>query len=136
MFFIVCVLRRDTGSMPITESEKKRMLVSTSLKVTFVTVFSCLALLLGLFTSAGIASAHSTHVLHSQTSTSQSAEQLRRSSRIFIVDRTFNDFGFNDFGFNDGFDNGGGCKRGVFFLPKRKIQYFCVLFELLFLHKH
>ncbi len=44
------------------------------LKVGFVGVLSCLALMLGLFSSTGVASAHSTQALQSQTSASTLAE--------------------------------------------------------------
>ncbi len=63
------------------------MRLSNSLKVTFVTMFSCLALMLGLFSSTGIASAHSAHTLNSQTSASQSAEQWRNRCRLLIIEK-------------------------------------------------
>ena|SRR2546422_732842 len=63
------------------------MRLSNNLKVTFVTMFSCLALMLGLFSSTGIASAHSAHTLNSQTSASQSAEQWRNRCRLLIIEK-------------------------------------------------
>ncbi len=42
--------------------------MSIRLKVGFVGVLSCLMLVLGLFSSTGVASAHSTQAVHSQTS--------------------------------------------------------------------
>ena len=63
------------------------MRLSNNLKVTFVTMFSCLALMLGLFSSTGIASAHSAHTLNSQTSTSQSAEQWGNRCRLLVIEK-------------------------------------------------
>jgi len=67
------------------------MRLSNSLKVTFVTIFSCLAIMLGLFSSTGIASAHSANALQSQTSASQSATQWQRQRcfRTIVVRRVF-----------------------------------------------
>jgi hypothetical protein len=44
--------------------------MSIRLKVGFVGVLACLMLVLGLFSSTGVASAHSTQAVHSQTSVS------------------------------------------------------------------
>src|SRR5260370_32365723 len=63
------------------------MRLTNRLKVTFVTMVSCLALMLGLFSSTGIASAHSAHTLNSQTSASQSAEQWRNRCRLLIIEK-------------------------------------------------
>ena len=63
------------------------MRLSNNLKVTFVTMFSCLALMLGLFSSTGIASAHSAHTLNSQTSASQSAEQRGNRCRLLVIEK-------------------------------------------------
>ncbi len=64
------------------------------LKVGFVGVLSCLALMLGLFSSTGIASAHSTQALQSQTSASTLAEDRGRvRCRTFTtVNARFNGF--------------------------------------------
>src|SRR5262249_43688347 len=71
--------------------------LSTHLKVGLVTLFSCLALMLGLFSSSGIASAHSTQALQSQVSASTLA--ANNQCRTFLV-RTpvFTPFSFNRFG--------------------------------------
>jgi hypothetical protein len=86
------------------------MRLTNSLKVTFVTIFSCLAIMLGLFASTGIASAHSATALQSQTSASQSADQWReRCQRVFIVRKVFVrnwwDNPWNN-GWRNGWDNG------------------------------
>ncbi len=54
--------------------ESEVTLFSMRLKVVFATVFSCLALVLCQFSSTGVASAHSTQALRSQTSASALAE--------------------------------------------------------------
>jgi hypothetical protein len=47
------------------------------LRVGFVTVLSCLALLLGLFASTGTVSAHSAQAAHTQTSVSSVSTDVR-----------------------------------------------------------
>jgi hypothetical protein len=55
------------------------------MKVGLVSVFSCLALLLGLFSTTGIASAYST-ALHNQTSASTTVDELSQARcRTFIT---------------------------------------------------
>src|SRR5215467_16138829 len=54
------------------------MFTSKSLKMGFVALFSCLALMLGMFASTGIASAHSANAAQSKTSTSQTSLNWRR----------------------------------------------------------
>src|SRR3989442_10089527 len=80
-------------------------MLSTHLKVGLVTLFSCLALMLGLFSSTGIASAHSTQALQSQASASTLAAD---NCRTFLVrTRVFTPFFNNSFGggFNFFFSN-------------------------------
>src|SRR5712692_8665307 len=110
------------------------MRISNSLKVTLVTIFSCLAIMLGLFSSTGIASAHSATALQSQTSASQSAEQWRaRRCQVFFVERVVfvpthhwwnngSNNGWNN-GSNDGWVNGldNGWNNG--FLPDQTFQF-------------
>ena len=83
--------------------------MSTRLKVRFVSVLSCLALMLALFASTGIASAYSVQAVHSQVSTSTSGS-ASANDRC----RDFGDCGFRRFnrfhrGFNCFNDFGGGC---------------------------
>jgi hypothetical protein len=69
--------------------------MSTRLKVGFVGFLSCLVLMLSLFTFTGVASAHSTQALQSQTSTSTLAKdqvQDRVCRTFFIVLRRWNSF--------------------------------------------
>ena len=76
--------------------------MSTRLKVGFVSVLSCLALMLGLFASTGIASAHSAQATQSQmsASTSVSTSANDRCFGGFEEDCFGNRFGFGDrFGF-------------------------------------
>ena len=80
------------------------MRLSNNLKVTFVTMFSCLALMLGLFSSTGIASAHSAHTLNSQTSSSQGADQRIGGCRLLITERVI--FVHSHPWWNNGWDNG------------------------------
>ena len=84
------------------------MRLSNNLKVTFVTMFSCLALMLGLFSSTGIASAHSAHTLNSQTSASQSAEQRGNRCRLLVIEKVVfvpRHHWWNN-GWNNNWDNG------------------------------
>jgi len=62
---------------------------SPGMKVGIVSVFSCLALLLSLFASTGMASAHSTQTLQNQTSASMNVDNLSqaRRCRTFILRR-------------------------------------------------
>src|SRR6266849_3203030 len=72
-------------------------MLSTHLKVGLVTLFSCLALMLGLLSSTGIASAHSTQALQSQASASTLAAD--NQCRTFLVrTRVFTPFFNNSFG--------------------------------------
>ena len=71
------------------------------LRVGFVTVLSCLALLLGLFASSGAVSAHSAQVLHTQTSVSVSTDN--RCFRVFEHRFRFFGFGFRRFRRDEGF---------------------------------
>jgi hypothetical protein len=61
-------------------------------KVGFVTFLSCLTLLLGLFTSTGIASAHTVQAHQAQTSASVST--VDRCYRIFIRRHHFGWWGY------------------------------------------
>jgi hypothetical protein len=67
------------------------MFTSKSLKVTFLTIFASLALMLGMFASTGIASAHTATSLQSKASTSQSVDQRknRRCVRTIEVEEIF-----------------------------------------------
>src|SRR6266849_2055847 len=72
-------------------------MLSKHLKVGLVTLFSCLALMLGLLSSTGIASAHSTQALQSQASASTLAAD--NQCRTFLVrTRVFTPFFNNSFG--------------------------------------
>src|SRR2546428_5150729 len=103
------------------------MRLSNNLKVTFVTMFSCLALMLGLFSSTGIASAHSAHTLNSQTSSSQSAEQGRGGCRLLIIEKVifvhshpwWNN-GWNN-SLNNGWDNSPEKPCGRMVHPERQL---------------
>jgi len=66
--------------------------MSTRIKVGFVGFLSCLALMLGMFTSTGVASAHSTQAAHSQTSASTLVNDKGRPrcQTFFIVLNRFN----------------------------------------------
>ena len=77
-------------------------MLPTHLKVGLVTLFSCLVLMLGLFSSTGIASAHSTQALQSQTSQANTSTLADDRCR-FIVVRSFEDFGGNS-SFSDRFN--------------------------------
>jgi len=59
--------------------------MSTRLKVGFVGFLSCLALMLGMFASTGVASAYSTQAVHSQTSASTLVNDRGRCKTFFIV---------------------------------------------------
>ena len=62
-------------------------MLSTQFKVGLVTIFSCLALLLGLFASTGVASAHSYQAAHTQTSqVSASTEDQQWCRREWVQD--------------------------------------------------
>src|SRR5215472_7210577 len=62
--------------------------MSPRLKMAVVGILSCLTLMLGLFTSTGIASAHSTSALQSQSSASAVAKDNRdRRCVTFIIRR-------------------------------------------------
>ncbi len=61
------------------------MLHSKRLKIAFATLFTSLTLMLSLFASTGIASAHTANAAQSKASTSQSAEQNRdRDCKLII----------------------------------------------------
>jgi hypothetical protein len=66
--------------------------MSTRLKVGFVGFLSCLALMLGMFTSTGVASAYSTQAVHTQTSTSTLVNDRGRCRTFFIVLNRFSRF--------------------------------------------
>src|SRR6266436_3213880 len=80
------------GQYPFTGKRGIPML-PVRLRVGFVTVLSCLALLLGLFASSGTVSAHSVQALHTQTSVSSASTDQRcfrvreRSFRFFFGSR-------------------------------------------------
>src|SRR5713101_8381729 len=78
-------------------------MLSTHLKVGLVTLFSCLALMLGLLASTGVASAHSTQALQTQTSQTSVSTLADDRCRIIRVRRFEN---FSPFGFNNEFGNG------------------------------
>src|SRR6266566_5453329 len=80
-------------------------MLSTHLKVGLVTLFSCLALLLGLLSSTGIASAHSTQALQSQASQASASATLADDRCRTIVVRSFENFGENPFFFRDRFNH-------------------------------
>jgi hypothetical protein len=87
------------------------MFTSKSLKVTFITIFASLALLLGMFASTGIASAHTASAQQSKTSASQAVDAGRnRHCRLFIRERVVfvpeTPFFFNPW-FNNGFNTFG-----------------------------
>ena len=70
-------------------------MVPMRFKVGFVTFLSCLTLLLGLFFSTGIASAHSVQAHQAQTSASVSTAD--RCYRVFVRrHHHFDDFGYGD----------------------------------------
>src|SRR6266436_5397493 len=69
------------GQYPFTRKRGIPML-PMRLRVGFVTVLSCLALLLGLFASSGTVSAHSVQALHTQTSVSSTSTD-QRCMRVF-----------------------------------------------------
>lgn len=106
------------------------MRLTNSLKVTFVTIFSCLAIMLGLFASTGIASAHSATTLQSQTSASQSAEQwwsprcrvFTTENVVFVPTHHWWNNSWND-RWNNGWNNGldSGWNNG--FLPDQTFQF-------------
>jgi len=60
-------------------------MVSMRLKVALVTALSCLVLLLGLFGTAGVASAHSVQAAHTTTTASVSKDDRR--CRFIVVRR-------------------------------------------------
>jgi hypothetical protein len=74
--------------------------MSTRLKVGFVTVLSCLTLLLGLFATTGIASAHSTQALQSQTTQASASSTLAddRCERFWVWDQGWGGNGRGDNG--------------------------------------
>jgi hypothetical protein len=78
------------------------MFTSKSLKVGFISLFASLALLLAMFTSTGIASAH--------TTSSQSVDGHHRHCRLLILETVtfvpFNNFGFNTWNPNNQWNNG------------------------------
>src|SRR5579864_695152 len=74
--FLILSLGSTLPQAAVIESEVT--LFSMRLKVVFATVFSCLALVLGQFSSTGVASAHSTQALQSQASASTLAEDRGR----------------------------------------------------------
>ena len=76
--------------------ESEKYLMSTRLKVGFVSVLSCLALMLGLFASTGIASAHSAQATDSQVSASTSVSTSANA-------RCFGGFEEECFGFGNRF---------------------------------
>lgn len=86
--------------------------MSTRLKVGFVTVLSCLTLLLGLFATTGIASAHSTQALQNQTSQASASSTLAddRCERFWVRDEGW---GGNGWGGNGWGGNGWGGMRGM-----------------------
>ncbi len=56
-------------------------------KVGFVAVLSCLALMVGLFSSSGVASAHKTQAVHSQTSVTSLSTLTddQRCNRVYVM---------------------------------------------------
>jgi hypothetical protein len=85
------------------------MRLTTSIKLTFVTIFTCLGLILGIFASTGVASAHSTTALQNKASTSQSdALGRNRHCRIRVIETVvfvpFNNQ-WNNWGMNNGWNN-------------------------------
>jgi hypothetical protein len=96
------------------------MQLFSSMKVGLVGVFACLALLLGLFSSAGTALAHSTNTLHHQTSLSRSVNTVQDARCRTIIIRRFRFRGFEDE------ENGDFVSSGnvVFFLGERGIFSF------------
>ena len=78
-------------------------MLSTQFKVGLVTIFSCLALLLGLFASTGVASAHSSQAAHTQTSqVSTSTEDQQWCRRFWVQDWGWNGGGGGNWGWNGG----------------------------------
>src|SRR3989442_1361453 len=93
------VARYNVGSDIVVSATFKQKVRSTMVpmrfKVGFVTFLSCLTLLLGLFFSTGIASAHSVQAHQAQTSASVSTND--RCFRIFVRrHHRFGDFGYGD----------------------------------------
>jgi hypothetical protein len=96
------------------------MRLFSSMKVGLVGVFACLALLVGLFSSAGTALAHSTNTLHNQTSLSSSVNNMQDARCRTIILRRFRFRGFEDE------DNGEfvSSNNVVFFSGERGIFFF------------
>src|SRR6266446_2630961 len=98
--------------------ESEKYLMSTRLKVGFVSVLSCLALMLGLFASTGIASAHSAQATDSQVSASTSVSTSANARCFGGFEEECFGFGFgNRFGFGHrfGFGNRFGFCHRLFF---------------------
>jgi hypothetical protein len=76
------------------QQKVRRTMLSMRIKLGLVSALSCLVILLGLFTSTGVASAHSVQATHSQTSVSVSTADRCRFIVVRVVrfKRTF--FGF------------------------------------------
>ena len=74
------------------------MRLSLSMKVGLVSLFSCLALLLGLFSSTGMASAHTAQTPHSQCTQVLQTKSVAGSEdeRISVVTVCDNDSSTND----------------------------------------
>jgi len=103
-------------------------------KVAFVAVLSCLALVLGLFSSTGVASAHYAQAVQTHVST-VAANQDRSRCRTFVLTRErFNRFEDEDTGRffdNETFFNG---RHGVFVFGRHGREFhpvFTRLFERL-----
>src|SRR5579864_4130877 len=65
------------------------MFTSKRLKLTFATILSCLVLMLGLFATTGVASAHTSNAAQSKASTSQSAADHHRdrNCRVLVIEQ-------------------------------------------------
>ena len=88
--------------------------MSTRLKVGFVAVLSCLTLLLGLFATTGIASAHSSQAAHTQTSqVSASTEDQQYCRRFWVQDWGGGYGGYDSYGSYGSYGGyGGRYQRG------------------------
>ncbi len=92
-------------------------------KVGFVTVLSCLALILGMFSSAGVASAHSTQARQSNASTVATDQDRSRCRTFVMVRERFNRFEDEDTGRFFSNETFFGGRHGVFVFGRHRREF-------------